>query len=84
MLFKFNQRTLSFAQRFLIQPKECPDFEYSETNSTWHRQKPEGLLAIIELTNETCELINWQLDGEYYRNYVFSPVITSRPGEEFN
>jgi len=30
------------------------------------------------------ELINWHLDDKLYRDYVLSPVITAKPGEQLN
>lgn len=82
--FPVNQRTLSIAHRFLVQPKERADFKYLVANANWRGQKLETLLTDVELANYNRELINWQIDEKHYRKYVLSPVITGQPGEKFN
>ena len=73
--FVVSDKTLAIARRFLVQPKEHTDFECLAAQPIWHDQKLETLLTHTELANYNRELINWQLDGKVYRDYVLSPII---------
>jgi len=82
--FSVNDKTLSIARRILIQSKEHDDFEYLAVQSIWHTQKLKTLLEHVELAGYNREIINWQLDDEIYRDFVLSPVITARSGDQIN
>lgn len=82
--FFVNDRVISIARRFLVQPKEFDDFEYFAANPIWHGQKLKSLLDHVELAGYNRELINWQLDDKIYRDYVLSSVITGKAGEQFD
>jgi pimeloyl-ACP methyl ester carboxylesterase len=82
--FSVNNTTLSIAHRFLVQPKERADFEYVAAQPIWQREKLKTLLEHVELAGYNRELINWRLEDNSYRDFVLSPVITGRAGEQIN
>lgn len=79
-----SDRTVSLARQFLVQPKERADFECLTAQSIWPGEKMRALLDHVDLAGYNRELINWQLDDKIYRDYVLSPVITGKPGEQLN
>ncbi len=82
--FTVNKTTLSIARKFVVAPKERIDFEYLVAQPIWHGQKLQVLLTHVELANYNRELINWQVDGKNYQDYVLLPVITGQLAENFN
>ncbi len=82
--FAVNDKTLSIARRFLVQPKDRVFFEFLAAQPIWHGQKLETLLTDVELANYNRELINWQIDEKDYRDYILSPVIMGQSDERFN
>jgi acetyl esterase/lipase len=70
-----NDQTLSIARKHLIEPKQSNDFEFLAAQPIWHGQKLKTLLDHVELAGYNRELINWQLDGKIYRDFVLSPVV---------
>jgi len=82
--FPVNDKTLYVARRFLVAPKARADFEYLAAQPIWHGQKLKVLLTHVELAAYNREIINWQVNDEFYRDYVLSPVITGQPDETFN
>ncbi len=82
--FAVSNTTLSIARKFLVQPKERADLEYLVAQPFWHGEKLQTLLTHVELAGYNRELINWQLDDKVYRDFVLSPVITGRSGEQLN
>jgi pimeloyl-ACP methyl ester carboxylesterase len=82
--FASDTKTLSIARQYLLQPKERNDFDYLATQPIWHDQKLKVLLTHVELANYNRTLVNWQLDDSVYRDYILSPTITDKPGEQFN
>jgi acetyl esterase/lipase len=74
--FAVSDGTLSIARLMLVQPKEQADFETLARQPIWRGQKLRTLLDHVELSNYNRALINWQIDGTIYRDYVLSPVIT--------
>ena len=82
--FSVNGTTLSIARRFLVQPKECSDFEYLVAQPIWRGQKLKTLLEHVGLASYNRELVNWQVDDQMYRDFVLSPVITGNPDEQLN
>lgn len=82
--FPVRDITLSIARRFLVQPKQHNDFEYLAAQPIWQGEKLKTLLDHVELAGYNRELINWQLDDKLYRDFVLSPTITGRAGEQLN
>jgi len=82
--FVVTDKTLSIARRFLVQAKQHNDFEYLAAQPIWEGEKLKTLLEHVELAGYNRELINWHLDDKLYRDYVLSPVITAKPGEQLN
>jgi len=77
-------RTLAVARHGLVSPKERADFETLAARPIWQDQKLKTLLDHVELAVYNRELINWKLDQTNYEDYVLSPVITGKPGEQLN
>jgi dienelactone hydrolase len=82
--FQVSDRTLAIAQRMLVQDKERADFEALAGRPIWREQKLQTLLDHVELAVYNRQLINWQLDGAIYRDYVLWPVITGEAGERLD
>jgi dienelactone hydrolase len=82
--FSVSDTTLSIARRFLVEPKQRNDFEYPAAQPIWQGEKLRTILEHVELAGYNRELINWQLDDKLYRDYVLSPTITYRAGEQLN
>ena len=82
--FSVSNKTLSIARRFLIQPKECADFETLACQQIWKEQKVGTLLTHVELSGYNRELVNWQVDDKIYRDFVLSPVITGNAVAQLN
>jgi len=76
--------TLALARKCLIQRNEAKDFEFLSTNTVWHGKKLKVLLEHVRLANYNRQLINWKLDDKMYQDYVLSPVITGKTGEQLN
>lgn len=76
--------TRSIARRFLVQAKQRNDFEYLAAQPIWRGGKLKTVLEHAELAGYNRELINWQLGDKLYRDFVLSPVITGRVGEQLN
>jgi dienelactone hydrolase len=79
-----TDKTLSIGRRFLLQTNQQNDFEYLAAQPIWQGEKLRTLLEHVELAGYNRELINWHLDDKIYRDYVLSPVITARSGEQLN
>jgi dienelactone hydrolase len=82
--FLVSERTLGIARRCLVQPKERADFEFLSMQPIWQGQKLRTLLDHVELAGYNRELINWQLDGKIYRDFVLSPIIMGNLNEQLN
>ena len=82
--FPVSDTTLFIARKYLVQPKERSDFDGLAAQSIWQGQELKTLLDHVELAGYNRELINWQLDDKIYRDYVLSPIITGKPGEQLN
>jgi hypothetical protein len=82
--FPVSDKTLGIARRFLVQPKDRADFEFLAAQSIWRGEKLQILLTHVELAGYNRELINWHLDDTIYRDYVLSPAITGKAGEQLN
>jgi len=78
-----SDNTLTIARRIIIQPKQRADFETLAAQPIWAEQKLYALLEHVELAGYNRELINWQPDDPIYRDFVLSPVITGKAGEDF-
>jgi hypothetical protein len=68
-------RTLTIAQKHLVQAKERPDFEVLAANSAWRGKPLKTLLEHVELAHYNRELINWKLDEQVYCQYVLTAQI---------
>jgi predicted esterase len=68
-------RTLTIAQKHLVQAKERPDFEVLAANSVWRGKPLKTLLEHVELAHYNRELINWKLDEQVYCQYVLTAQI---------
>jgi len=82
-LLPVGDRTLAIARKCLIRPNEAQELAFLSTNADWHGRKLKILLAHVQLANYNRQLINWQLDDPIYRDFVLSPVITGKAGEDF-
>ncbi len=82
--FPVSENTLALARKFSVQPKERADFEMLARRPIWQDQKLKTLLDHVELAVYNRELINWKLDQTNYEDYVLSPVITGKPGEQLD
>jgi len=82
--FPINDQTLAVARRFLIRPNQSADFEFLAAQPAWRGLKLRVLLTQVQLAGYNRKLVNWRLDDKDYQDYVLSPVITGKSGEEFN
>lgn len=60
------------------------DFEALASWPIREQQNLQTLLDHVELAGYNRELINWQLDQTIYQDYVLSPVITGKAGEQLH